>query len=274
MATGDVSPATIQEHFVSSHSHPDPSDPAASSAAGSSAPRSSSSFSPSGASPVGATRVEGEGRGGRPWWLWLVLGVVVLALLIFGLTRCSTAATPAAAPAGQAGATPAAAATPDAGATTAAVATTDAAATSAAAASAAATSAAAAGSGAGSGVLTAAGAPLLPLSGSTDAAGSLAAQVGKAVTGSGMSVQSVPADEGFWVGSSATDRVWVQLVGAGESPYTVKVGDRIDLTGQMVAHDAGFAKQVGVDAADGAAQLTTQAAHIAVAQNALVLHAG
>ncbi len=122
-------------------------------------------------------------------------------------------------------------------------------------------------------MLTAAGASLLPVSGAADTGGRLAGQVGKSVTGTGVPVESVPADEGFWVGTSTNDRVWVQFVGAGESGYTVKAGDRVDLTGQVVAHDAGFAARIGVDAAEGGEQLTSEAAHITVAKNAVKLTA-
>ena len=45
-----------------------------------------------------------------------------------------------------------------------------------------------------------------------------------------MSVLSVPADEGFWIGTSQNDRVWVQIVGKGESPYQVQAGDKVDFT--------------------------------------------
>jgi hypothetical protein len=78
-------------------------------------------------------------------------------------------------------------------------------------------------------------------------------------------VRSVPADEGFWVGSRAADRVWVQLtVAPAESPYQVRPGQLVDLSGPMTAHDSGFAGQVGVGAAEGADQLSRQAAHVAV----------
>lgn len=97
----------------------------------------------------------------------------------------------------------------------------------------------------------------------------LRTHLGKAAVGTAVRVQSVPADEGFWVGTSVTDRVWVQLIGAGESPYTVKAGDTLTFSGTVTAHDGKFASQVGVDTSEGAAQLTSQAAHITVAQNAV-----
>jgi hypothetical protein len=84
-----------------------------------------------------------------------------------------------------------------------------------------------------------------------------------------VTVQSVPADEGFWVGSSDADRMWVQLDGKDESGYVVKPGDKVSFTGTVKAHDAGFAPGVGVDPAEGADQLATQAAHVAVPKGVL-----
>ena len=68
-------------------------------------------------------------------------------------------------------------------------------------------------------------------------------------------MNSVSADEGFWVGTSDTDRVWVQLTGTGESSYTATEGDTVNVTGQVVATPGDFPTQVGVDAAQGTAQL-------------------
>ena len=104
------------------------------------------------------------------------------------------------------------------------------------------------------------------------AAAALAGVEGQEATATGAQVLSVPADEGFWVGSSETDRVWVQLTGeAGESPYQVQEGDAVDFTGTVTAHGEGFADEVGVDDAEGAAQLTEQAAHIEVAKSEVQL---
>ncbi len=103
------------------------------------------------------------------------------------------------------------------------------------------------------------------------ATGGAASATGRLLAG-GQPVQSVPADEGFWVGNSTTDRVWVQLAGAGESGYTVKPGDRVSFTaGKVVATGPAFAGQVGVNAAEGAAQLTAQGQHISVAKGDLRL---
>ena len=59
----------------------------------------------------------------------------------------------------------------------------------------------------GQGTLTAGDRSLLPLS----AAGPLAGLSGQAVTGKGV-VESVVADEGFWAGSSPSDRIFVSLL--------------------------------------------------------------
>lgn len=124
--------------------------------------------------------------------------------------------------------------------------------------------------GAGGGQLIAGGQSVLPLTGVT----ALNGYSGKAATANGVKVLSVPADEGFWIGNSKTDRVWVQLTGkAGETPYQVKAGDLVDFTGgKVVPNGAGFASSVGVSAAEGAAQLTAEKSHIAVSKAALKLH--
>ena len=76
----------------------------------------------------------------------------------------------------------------------------------------------------------------------------------------------------FWVGSSSTQRIWVQLTGAkGESTYTVKPGDKIDFTGVVTPAAAGFADEVGVTAAEGGAQLTSQGQYVSVKKAAVKL---
>ena len=183
----------------------------------------------------------------RPWWLWLLIAILLIAGLLVALLRCGADAGPA----GPTG-------TPEASTAT----------TPAAPAPGAAQDP---GSGTGAGTLTAGDTPLLPLAAVDAPDGSLAGFVGRPVTATDVVVQSVPADEGFWVGGSGTDRVWVQLTGEGESAYAVAPGDRVSLTGQVVGHDAGFAAEVGIDPAEGAEQLTRQGAHVAVAQADLQL---
>jgi hypothetical protein len=220
---------------------------------------------PTGASP-GPTPTR------RPWWGWALIAVVIIVLLVLWLVRCGSgsdsgsdsdqAATggsvvPSAAPAAGSGTAPSAAAVPPAA---------DASAGAPASSSApSASSSGGANGAAGAGTLTAGDSALLPLSGVAGPNGELTALVGRAVTARSVPVESVPADEGFWVGPSGTDRVWVELtVPPGESPYQVRPGQLVDFTGPMTGQDGGYAGQAGVDAAEGADQLTREAAHVAV----------
>ncbi|GLY27956.1 hypothetical protein [Kineosporia sp. NBRC 101731] len=112
------------------------------------------------------------------------------------------------------------------------------------------------------------GEQILPLAGDTK---DLDTYVGDRATARAVPVQSVDADEGFWVGTEG-DRVWVQLVGPPpESPYQVRAGDSVSFTGTVVEHDAGFAATVGVNRADGSRSLTSQGAHIEVRKSTLTL---
>ena len=90
---------------------------------------------------------------------------------------------------------------------------------------------------------------------------------GKAAVGKGVQVQSVVADEGFWVGSSATDRAFVYLTpearkSNGESGFQVKAGQRIDLNGTVARVSPKGAAELGVTDAEGARQLTGQGAYV------------
>jgi RNA polymerase sigma factor (sigma-70 family) len=108
--------------------------------------------------------------------------------------------------------------------------------------------------------LLGAGQAILPLAGRPP----LARYAGKDVQGRGVPVELVAANEGFWVGTSERDRVWVQLTGVHESPFKVKAGQRVWFTGRMVAHPPEFPGRVGVTAAEGAALLPQQGYHIEV----------
>lgn len=121
------------------------------------------------------------------------------------------------------------------------------------------------------GTLTAGGTSLLPLSEAATADGSLAEYVGEPAVGTGVTVLSVPADEGFWIGTSDTDRVWVQLIGPGESPYAVRAGDAVFFNGVVVAHGADYPGRVCVGTDQGADLLAAQGAHIEVAMDDLIL---
>jgi hypothetical protein len=220
--------------------------------------------------PTGATPARARSR--RPLWLWVLLALVVIVLLVLFLVRCGSGSGSGSDQGATGGAAvPSASAAPASGAA-GAPASGDATSSSGAPGGAAGTGGAAGSGGAagtggtaGAGTVTAGDAALLPLAGAVGANGELTALVGRTATGKSVAVRSVPSDEGFWVGSSDTDRVWVELtVPAGESPYQVTPGQLVDFTGPVTAHDAGFAGQVGVDAAEGADQLTKEAAHVSV----------
>ncbi len=234
-------------------------------------PRPSSAGTPH---PPGATSIGGERRKNRKGlWLALAAAAAVILLLLL-LSQCGTdddSSSPDPASGSSAGAS--AEASSGSGSESSSSAAGGSATASTPAGGAA---GGAAGGGATAGqpgsIVTADGRSVLELTAAADAASGLGSVSGQAVTGTAVQVLTVPADEGFWVGTSDTERVWVQLTGqAGESPYQVREGDTVDFTGTVVAHDAGFAGQVGVDDAEGAGQLTSQAQHIEAPRSGVVL---
>jgi RNA polymerase sigma factor (sigma-70 family) len=100
----------------------------------------------------------------------------------------------------------------------------------------------------------------------------LAAMNGDGVRARSVPVLAVVADEGFWIGDRQRGQIWVQLIDvAGESPVTVRAGDKVSFTGKVSAQDPGFARRAGVSTGEGAALLTSQAAHLSVAEHDLHL---
>lgn len=107
----------------------------------------------------------------------------------------------------------------------------------------------------GEDVLTASGNSVLP----GDAA-RIGDAVGQTAEGKAVVVQSVvqnaedpQALEGFWVGSSKQDRVYVEWggdVGADEATYQPEVGQRVNLTGPVKAAPEKAARVLNLDAAD------------------------
>ena len=121
-----------------------------------------------------------------------------------------------------------------------------------------------------------AGGPATVTAGGSDLlSAATAAELGKHDTqpavGRAVKVQSVPADEGFWVGVNERDRLWVQLTGTGESDYKVKQGDSIDFTGTVTKAAQGYAAKTGVTAAEGADQLTQQGYYISAPSSSIKL---
>jgi hypothetical protein len=96
----------------------------------------------------------------------------------------------------------------------------------------------------------------------------LSRQIGQHLTMTGVHVRSVTADEGFWIDTDH-GRAWVQIATPRESPYVVNAGDVVSFSGEVVAHGPNFARDVGVTASEGAADLSAQGAHITIPVNGL-----
>jgi len=124
------------------------------------------------------------------------------------------------------------------------------------------------GGGGGSGVrLVVPGRSLLPVPGREV----LARHAGQRVRGEHVPARGVYADEGFWVGTSDGDQLWVQLIGRGESPFRVRAGQRASFTGRLVPNPPGFAERVGMVPEEGADLAGRQGHHIEVAYGDITL---
>lgn len=89
--------------------------------------------------------------------------------------------------------------------------------------------------------------------------------VGKRVRGRGILIESVPADEGFWIGRTQ-ERVFVRLTQPTESGFRAKAGEHLNFAGTIVANAPTFARRLGITKAEGAAELR-QGVHIQVPQH-------
>ena len=103
--------------------------------------------------------------------------------------------------------------------------------------------------GSDAGRLNAGGAQLLP-----PPAGGLSGEVGKIATGKDVVVQSVNGNEGFFVGSSTKDRVYVEWggdVGENEaSKFQPQEGDKVNLTGPLQAAGPAQLRKLKLSEAD------------------------
>jgi RNA polymerase sigma factor (sigma-70 family) len=98
----------------------------------------------------------------------------------------------------------------------------------------------------------------------------LESHVGKRVRAHAMIVESVPSDEGFWIGSKGA-RVFVRLAmhGPRESPIRIEAGERVTFTGTLKRHRSGFARHHGVAEVEGAGELRRSPQHIVVSLSEL-----
>ena len=102
----------------------------------------------------------------------------------------------------------------------------------------------------------------------------IGAFVGEPLEGDELPVHAVPSDEGFWAGQAEGDRVWVRLVGAGESGPDVTPGDEVSFRGRLIRHGRGFARRMGVRPQEGASQLRADRYHIVVREQDLEVSPG
>jgi hypothetical protein len=159
---------------------------------------------------TGAVRAgddDGRKKKGGLWWLWALLALLLIGLLLFFFLRGGDDKKGEQAASGTA-TTQAPASTPTPVQATGA---------------------------SDSGTLVAADTSLLPAAETADASST----VGKTATGTGVTVQEIVKGQGFWVGTSQTDRRYVELggdVGQDEQPGSdlkLKVGDKVNLTGEV-----------------------------------------
>ena len=120
--------------------------------------------------------------------------------------------------------------------------------------------AAAGGGPAGGGQLLAGEQPILPL----PPGGDLTQYQGQAVTGESVPVESVVSDEGFWVGTSEQDRVFLLLARDAESPFKVRAGESVTVADGSLRPVTGTVP--GLTASEGDAQLRSQGAYVEVSQ--------
>ncbi len=86
------------------------------------------------------------------------------------------------------------------------------------------------------------------------------------VTLRGLTVESVPADTGFWATTTRDERVWVKLDLTGRSAMPVQRGERVDVTGVVVSHGPDFAAREGVPTGRDADLLTRLGTHVEAEQ--------
>lgn len=93
---------------------------------------------------------------------------------------------------------------------------------------------------------------------------------GATAVATGAPVESVPHDEGFWVGIGGSQRVWVELEVAGaESGPRIRPGGRVWFKGRLVRHSGDWVRSLGLSRGDGVRLLRSQGFHIVVREQHL-----
>lgn len=76
--------------------------------------------------------------------------------------------------------------------------------------------------------------------------------VGKRVRARDVTVESVPSDEGFWIGrKDARVFVWITTPRSQESSVRIETGERMTFTGTIKRHRPGFGRRHGVTEGEG-----------------------
>ncbi|HEY6746675.1 MAG TPA: sigma-70 family RNA polymerase sigma factor [Mycobacteriales bacterium] len=95
--------------------------------------------------------------------------------------------------------------------------------------------------------------------------GSMAGDAGRTAEADDVPVQSVPADEGFWVGGGPGARVWVQLkTGGRESPVRVRPGQRASFAAEVVRVTGDSPARIGLTDPAAVAELRAVGAYLVV----------
>lgn len=117
------------------------------------------------------------------------------------------------------------------------------------------------------GALSAGETPVFPLS---DPGQDLTAYLEVPVQAPAAPVESVVGGQGFWLGPSPQERIFVRLMPAEGLEQPLQPGSVVQFDGaRFVPHDQGFAAGVGVGPEAGAEQLTAQRAHVEVPAEAV-----
>lgn len=98
--------------------------------------------------------------------------------------------------------------------------------------------------------------------------------VGNRVRARGVTVESVPSDEGFWIGrKDARVFVWITTPRSQDSSVRIETGERMTFTGTIKRHRPGFGRRHGVTEGEGAAELRRNPQHIEVSLREIRVHA-